>query len=91
MVRDRPYETRLRNVKQTEYEILTTLMNDEAIQEILDERLLACIPRPGSKSGQVCLRRVRTAKRNLSRVFSGMRKKRVKFLPPAHIDHVGDA
>ena len=84
---EKGYETRLRNVKQTEYEILTTIMTDERIAEILDERLLACIPRPESKAGEVCLRRVRKAKRNL---FSGMRKKRVKHLPPAHIDYEGD-
>ena len=87
---EKGYETRLRNVKQTEYEILTTIMTDEAIAEIIDERLLACIPRPGSKSGEVCLRRVRKAKSNLSGIFSGMRRKRVKHLPPAHIDYEGD-
>jgi len=90
MVRDAAYETRLRNVKQTEYEILNAIMNTEAINEMIDERLLACIPRPNSKGGQVCLRRVRKAKANLSRVFKGMADKRVKFLPPGHIDYEGD-
>ena len=87
---DMAYETRLRNVKQAEYEILTAIMNTEAINEMIDERLLECIPRPNSKSGQVCLRRVRKAKANLSRVFKNMADKRVKHLPPSHIDYEGD-
>ena len=87
---EKGYETRLRNVKQTEYEILNAIMHTEAINEIIDERLLACIPRPNSKAGMVCRGRVLKAKANLSRVFKGMADKRVKHLPPAHIDYEGD-
>jgi len=92
MVADSAYETRLRNVKQTEYEILTIMMTDERVQEIINDRLRACIPeRLESKRGQVCLGRVRKAKSNLGVILQGMRDKRLKHLPPGHIDYEGDA
>ena len=83
-------ETRIRNVKQAEYEVLKTILNDERIQEVLKHRLSACCPKKHTKAGKVSVARSNKALGNLSDIFSRMKHKRAHFLPPAHIDYRGD-
>jgi len=88
---DSGYETRIRNVKQAEYELLNYILNDERIHDVLIHRLNACCPKQHTKAGKVAIARSNKAMANLSDILSRMKHKRTKFLPPAHIDYKGDA
>ena len=79
-------EDRFRNVKQAEYELLTMIVGDERIREVLHARMRRGVVGTG-RSRQVAYDRANKAMSNLSAIFNGMREKRIKHLPEYHIDY----
>ena len=75
-------ESRFRNIRHAEYELLTALMTDEAIRE----RYHALLQRGVPKGDRVALERANAALTNLAGILRGMRENRVKNLPELHLD-----
>lgn len=75
-------EERFRNIRHAEYEILTLILSDERMREVIHGRLRMGVPR----KDEVARGRANKAMENLSRIFRGMKENRVKNLPDWHID-----